>query len=83
MNLFRRFWFNYRDLVIQWILIAFFGGVVYGFYQHHLYQDRNLIQYLDQHHCRELGRVGQPSQSVYRCDNGLHLENDLRKETGS
>jgi hypothetical protein len=83
MKVIRQWWYEYRDLVIQWIIIAVFGAVVLGFYQYHVEQDRPLVAYLNRHKCQELGRVGQPAQSVYQCDNGLHLENDLRKETGT
>jgi hypothetical protein len=79
----KRWWRNYKDLIIQWIIIVGFGGVVFGFYQYHLHADRGLIDYLRKYHCEDLGRVGQPGQAVYKCDNGLHLESDLRKETGT
>jgi hypothetical protein len=83
MKIVRRFWHDYGYLIKQWIAIAIMFGIGYAFFQYRAYLDRGLTQYLSNHHCEELGRVGQPGQYVYKCDNGLHLESDLRKETGS
>lgn len=79
----KRLWHDYSELMIQWGIILSFGMVVYMTYQYSQYKDRNLIDYLSNHRCEELGQVGQPGQYVYKCDNGLYLENDLRKETGT
>lgn len=46
-------------------------------------RDKNERAYLTNHHCERTGFVGKNPQAVYKCDNGLWLQSEIRENSSN